>query len=47
MIPSSNSVDYQKALSHSQTVILPKASHLLQEENPQLGLARVLEFINP
>jgi pimeloyl-ACP methyl ester carboxylesterase len=46
MIPSSNSQDYQKALRHSQTVILPKASHLLQEENPQLGLAHVLEFVN-
>ena len=46
MIPSSNSLDYQKALVDSQTVILPQASHLLQEENPQLGLACVLEFIH-
>ncbi len=46
MIPSSNSLDYEKALPNSKTVILPKASHLLQEENPEVGLKSVLDFIN-
>ena len=46
MIPSKNSLDYERALPNSKTVILPKASHLLQEENPEVGLKSVLEFIN-
>jgi pimeloyl-ACP methyl ester carboxylesterase len=46
MIPSSNSLDYERALPNSKTVILPKASHLLQEENPEVGLKSVLNFIN-
>jgi pimeloyl-ACP methyl ester carboxylesterase len=46
MIPSSNSLDYERALPNSKTVILPKASHLLQEENPEVGLKSVLDFIN-
>jgi len=46
MIPSKNSLDYERALPNSKTVILPKASHLLQEENPEVGLKSVFEFIN-
>jgi pimeloyl-ACP methyl ester carboxylesterase len=46
MIPTSNSLDYEKALPNSKRVILPKASHLLQEENPDVGLKSVLDFIH-
>lgn len=45
MIPSSNSADYKRVLSNAQVVLLPKSSHLLQEENSQVSLAYVLEFI--
>ncbi len=46
MIPCSNSADYRRVLAFSQSIIMPKASHLLQEENAQISLAHVLEFIN-
>jgi len=46
MIPCSNSSDYRRVLANSQSIILPKASHLLQEENAEISLAYVLEFIN-
>lgn len=45
MIPSRNSADYQKALARSEVVILPKAGHLLQEENPMVALSCLLNFI--
>jgi pimeloyl-ACP methyl ester carboxylesterase len=45
MIPSENSADYEAALQHSKTVILPRAGHLLQEENPQVALQEVLSFM--
>jgi len=46
MIPSANSEDYAKVLSHSQTVVLPRAGHLLQEENPKIALKVVEEFLD-
>ncbi len=46
MIPSTNSNDYAKVLSHCQTVVLTKAGHLLQEENPQIALKVVVEFLD-
>ena len=38
--------DYAKVLSHSQTVVLPRAGHLLQEENPKIALKVVEEFLD-
>ena len=48
MIPCSNAKDYVKALvqAHSQVEVLSRASHLLQEESPQVALARVLAFMS-
>lgn len=46
MIPSENSQDYLRWIAHSRAIILPKSGHLLQEENPQVGLNCVLEFIH-
>jgi len=46
MIPSDNALRYERALVNSTTVILPKQGHLLQEERPQEGLLKVLEFLN-
>ncbi len=46
MIPSSNSSDYKKSIPNSEVIILPNASHLLQEENSQTSLAYVLKFIH-
>lgn len=45
MIPCVNSQDYSRALAHSRTVILPEAGHLLQEENPQIALKVMLDFL--
>jgi pimeloyl-ACP methyl ester carboxylesterase len=46
MIPSSNAQSYANVLSVSQTVLLPKLGHLIQEEQPELGLTPVTEFLN-
>jgi pimeloyl-ACP methyl ester carboxylesterase len=46
MIPSRNSEDYEKAIKNSKVVVFPKAGHLLQEENPDLALTQVIEFIS-
>ena len=46
MIPSRNSEDYEKAIKNAKVVVFPKAGHLLQEENPDLALAHVVEFIS-
>jgi pimeloyl-ACP methyl ester carboxylesterase len=46
MIPRDNAKRYAQVLSHSTTVVLPKQGHLLQEEQPQEGLAAVLAFLN-
>ena len=46
MIPSSNAQRYAGVLADSQTVLLPNLGHLLQEEQPQLGLAQVTQFLN-
>jgi pimeloyl-ACP methyl ester carboxylesterase len=46
MIPSSNAQSYAQVLSTSKTVLLPKLGHLVQEEQPQIALAHVVEFLN-
>ena len=46
MIPSSNAQSYAGVLADAQTVLLPNLGHLLQEEQSQLGLAQVTQFLN-
>jgi pimeloyl-ACP methyl ester carboxylesterase len=46
MIPSSNAQSYANVLSTSKTVLLPNLGHLAQEEQPQIALAHVVEFLN-
>jgi pimeloyl-ACP methyl ester carboxylesterase len=46
MIPSSNAASYAKVLPHAQTVVLPKLGHVLQEEQPDLGLTQVDAFLS-
>jgi pimeloyl-ACP methyl ester carboxylesterase len=46
MIPSSNALSYSSVLRQSQTVVLPKVGHLIQEEQPELGLAHVDAFLS-
>lgn len=46
MIPSSNAASYSSVLRQSQTVVLPKLGHVIQEEQPELGLARVEAFLS-
>ena len=47
MIPPENAARYANVLTTSTTVVLPKQGHLLQEERPQEGLAKVLAFLSP
>lgn len=46
MIPSRNAKSYSNVLLQSQTVLLPKLGHLVQEEQPDIGLKAVIEFLN-
>jgi len=46
MIPSSNAQSYANVLSTSKIVLLPNLGHLAQEEQPQIALAHVVEFLN-
>jgi pimeloyl-ACP methyl ester carboxylesterase len=46
MIPSSNAQQYAEVLLNSTTVIVPKLGHLLQEEQPEKGLAEVIQFLH-
>ena len=45
MIPSTNARNYESVLENSQTLVLPKLGHLIQEEQPERGLMAVLEFL--
>jgi pimeloyl-ACP methyl ester carboxylesterase len=45
MIPSSNAKSYAGVLPISKTVLLPNLGHLLQEEQPEIGLVHVTEFL--
>jgi pimeloyl-ACP methyl ester carboxylesterase len=45
MIPSSNAKSYAGVLTTSTTVLLPNLGHLIQEEQPELGLRHVTEFL--
>ncbi len=46
MIPSSHAASYAQVLKRSQTVVLPNLGHVLQEEQPEVGLAQVRAFLN-
>jgi pimeloyl-ACP methyl ester carboxylesterase len=46
MIPSSNAKSYAGVLPQSQTVFIPKLGHLLHEEQADIGLAKVTEFLD-
>jgi pimeloyl-ACP methyl ester carboxylesterase len=46
MIPSTNAQSYANVLSNSTTVLIPKLGHLLQEEQPEKGLAAVMQFLD-
>ena len=46
LIPSSNAQSYAHVLSSSKTVLLPKLGHLVQEEQPEIALAHVTDFLN-
>jgi len=46
MIPSSNAQSYAGVLLNSTTVLVPQLGHLLQEEQPEKGLAFVMEFLD-
>jgi pimeloyl-ACP methyl ester carboxylesterase len=45
MIPSSNAKSYAGVLTTSTTVLLPNLGHLIQEEQPEVGLRQVTEFL--
>jgi pimeloyl-ACP methyl ester carboxylesterase len=45
MIPSSNAEGYSALLRESTTVVIPKMGHVLQEEQPEVGLAHVDAFL--
>lgn len=46
MIPSSNATSYSGVLAQSQTVFIPKLGHLLHEEQADIGLAQLVEFLD-
>lgn len=46
MIPSSNAKSYEEVLQRSQTVVLTKLGHVIQEEQPDVGLAAVNTFLS-
>jgi pimeloyl-ACP methyl ester carboxylesterase len=46
MIPSSNAQSYAKVLPSSKIVLLPNLGHLVQEEQPELALTYVTDFLN-
>jgi pimeloyl-ACP methyl ester carboxylesterase len=46
MIPSSNAASYAGVLAQSQTVFIPKLGHLLHEEQADIGLAQLVEFLD-
>jgi pimeloyl-ACP methyl ester carboxylesterase len=45
MIPSSNARNYESVLVRSMAVVLPHLGHLIQEEQPEQGLAQVQMFL--
>ena len=46
MIPSSNAASYAGVLAQSQTVFIPKLGHLLHEEQADICLAQLVEFLD-
>ena len=47
MIPSGNAQRYASQLVNVRTVLIPQLGHVLQEEQPEKGLAKVLAFLVP
>jgi pimeloyl-ACP methyl ester carboxylesterase len=45
MIPSENAQRYRTHLQNASVVMLPKLGHVLQEEQPERGLAVVIQFL--
>jgi pimeloyl-ACP methyl ester carboxylesterase len=45
MIPSSNAQSYANVLAVSQTMLLPNLGHLLQEEQPEVAVKLVTDFL--
>lgn len=45
MIPADNAMDYQGAIAHAKRVVLPNVGHLPHEEQPQLSLQALLNFL--
>ena len=45
MIPSSNATSYAGVLAESKTVFIPKLGHLLHEEQADIGLAQLVDFL--
>jgi pimeloyl-ACP methyl ester carboxylesterase len=45
MIPNSNAQSYAGVLLNSTTILVPKLGHLLQEEQPEIGLTAVMQFL--
>ncbi len=45
LIPSSNAKSYADVLPTSKTVLLPNLGHLIQEEQAEVGLVHVTEFL--
>jgi pimeloyl-ACP methyl ester carboxylesterase len=45
MIPSINAHSYANVLSSSKTVLLPNLGHLVQEEQPEIALGHVTDFL--
>lgn len=46
MIPSSQAARYAQVLPRSCAVVLPNLGHVLQEEQPEIGLAQVQTFLD-
>jgi pimeloyl-ACP methyl ester carboxylesterase len=45
MIPSSNAQSYANVLAVSETMLLPNLGHLLQEEQPDVAVRFVTDFL--
>jgi pimeloyl-ACP methyl ester carboxylesterase len=47
MVPASHAADYERALTHHRTVVLPSLGHVPMEEDPARSAAVVMEFLAP
>lgn len=46
MIPHTHAADYERAIPHAETVVLPALGHAPMEEAPEASLAPVLDFLS-